>query len=600
MQLRWIAEYHGPNPYALSPVVVAELAGVSDQMSNDWATLAASRLEEVFPVGLPGLIGSSVTCGGDGGKLLASVAVRWALAVLNEVRGCLFDGDVLRQDGKIYIWIGFHHASLSRDVLQLALKLAWGSAQKKLNKLIVLEALDRIWKSCRQHHPDYQARILMVGARKMGVPYLPFVPGSKYWQFGWGENSQIFFESSSNADGFVAGKLQRDKALAKEVMVSLGMPTPLYLRVAHEHELEPAVARIGYPCVLKPVDGGGGKGVTANISDIETLRAAYAYARRFSDRPLVLEQHVPGMDHRLMVIDGRLVAAIRREPSFVVGDGSSTVAELLADLNRDRSRNLTRSRYLRPIPQDEVLVRHLATQGLRLSDVLEEGRRVSLRSNANLSTGGVCTDMTEVLNPQVRAMAEQFALSLGLATAGLDYLTTDITRSPGEVGGSFIELNSTPGLDACIAAGWSEESIATQVLRTTLGRIAVELCLVAPETLDRRMAEMRLGELEPDQGWVCGESLHIGSAVLHGEAVRSWGAVNAALRNRRLRRLRVLCTPEEIMQRGLPVDQLSSVEMEEVTLPDEWLKVVDKCLVRCSQVKLGDDPEPASVERIFR
>src|SRR5690606_32495033 len=177
-----------------------------------------------------------------------------------------------------------------------------------------------------------------------------------------------------------------------------------------------------------------------------------------------IERHVAGQDHRLVVIDGRLVAAIRREPSFVVGDGRSTVAALVGEINTRRTKNLVESRYLRPIALDEILQSHLATQSTSLDDVPPAGRRITLRSNANLSTGGFCTDVTDAVHPQVRAMAEQLAMSCGLATTGLDYLSEDIGLPAAQSGGVFIELNTTPSLDVCVAAGWPEARIARMVL----------------------------------------------------------------------------------------------------------------------------------------
>ena len=143
---------------------------------------------------------------------------------------------------------------------------------------------------------------------------------------------------------------------------------------------------------------------------------------------------------------------------------------LAADLNAPRSSNMVRSRYLRPIAMDDVLVRHLATQSLALEDVPARGQRVTLRSNANLSTGGMCNEATAACHPQVRAMAEQLAKTAGLAAVGINYLTTDISRAPSETGGAFIEMNTTNGLDFCIAAGCSPSTIAQKILGGSLAK----------------------------------------------------------------------------------------------------------------------------------
>lgn len=549
--LKWTAQYHGPNPWAESAVVAGELAGhahvdlsqVEAACADLWAHSGLQRGDE-DPLH---------QAGGDVLLALGRAATQWAMAVLNEVRGLVLHAGARREGDVVCLWVGFHHAPLSRSALQLALGSLVRLLKGEIDPPALKADLDRLWLSCRQHHPDYQARILMVGAQDMEVPFLGLLPGTRYWQFGWGARSRVFMESSSNADGVLGWRWQQSKATTKALMQVLGLPTPRHVLLTSEQNLSTAVDRVGFPCVVKPLDAGGGKGVTANIRSMADALTAFRAAFVQKRQTVMVETHVAGDDHRLMVINGRLVAAIRREPSFVVGDGRSSIADLLAKLNLPRSSNMVRSRYLRPIPIDDVLHRHLATQSLRLADVPAPGRRVTLRSNANLSTGGMCTDVTDSCHPQVRAMAELLARTAGLATAGIDYLTSDISRPPAATGGAFIEMNTTPGLDACVAAGWSEASIARLVLGDGVGHIPVDLTVLSQAGLDALLERGHSHRLAQGDALVIGDVLHAGETMLGDVAQEPWAAVRAALHNATVARLAVICSAQVLERLGCPV-----------------------------------------------
>lgn len=174
-------------------------------------------------------------------------------------------------------------------------------------------------------------------------------------------------------------------------------------------------------------------------------------------------------------------------------------------------------------------------------------------------------------------MAVLLAKSAGLATTGVDYLTTDITRPPSETGGAFIEMNTTPGLDACVAAGWTEADIAGRVLGLQVGRIPVTLTVVGDDaTLAQECSGGLSGSLEDGEGWVCGNDLRVGTARLRNTSPEPWAAVQAALRNQRLTRLQVVCTPADIQRHGLPVDRFEHVQVDSAGLPEPWLDLLKR------------------------
>jgi cyanophycin synthetase len=505
---------------------------------------------------------------------MGQAATEWSLAVLNEIRGLVVHAGARRAGAGVQVWLEFHHAGISRAALQLALTFLNRWLGGEPDRPAFEASLKSVWRLCRQHHPDFQARILMVAAKQAGIPFMPFLDGRREWQFSWGQRSRVFFETATNADGALGWQWQRNKVTSKRLMGSMGLPIPEHVLVNHEDELPSAVARVGMPCVIKPLDSGGGTGVTANIGDPDGLRRAFHHARQASAGALLLEKHLPGLDHRLMVVHGRLVAAIQREASYLVGDGKSTVEELLARLNAPRSENLVRSRYLKPIAADATLRTHLRSQGADFKHVLPLSEKLALRSNANRSTGGICRDVTDRLHPEVRAMAEQLACVTGLWAVGIDYLTPDISQSPWQVGGGFIEINATPGMAVFVASGWSESDIGRVLLGDGLGRIPVMLKVVAQGQIASQLEALNAQTWLPHQGWVCGDQLRIGSAGLIIKAQSPWETVRAALRNRCLTELTVVCTRAQIERYGLPVDRLDRVDIQDDALPAAWRAVL--------------------------
>lgn len=504
---------------------------------------------------------------------------QWALGALNEVRGCLRECGVRGAPGDIELWIGFHHPGVSKAAIELACKAFLAATKVPDPTLIRAEmepALQQLWTLCRRFHPDYQARILMEGARAKGVPFLSFIAGSRYWQYGWGARSRVFVESASNTDGLLGGQWQKSKVISHAVFESLGLPSPRHRLVNTPGELEAAADAVGWPCVVKPMDRGGGRGVTAGILSAPALHQAFLHARSFTTQPVMVESFVKGDDYRLMVVDGRMVAAIRRNPPSVTGNGRDTILGLIRALNSTRSSNMVRSQFLRPIAIDNYLVAHLAEQGLKVDDVLDLGRHITLRSNANLSSGGTCVDVTSHVHHGVRVLAEAASQAFGLATAGVDYITTDISSAPTQTGGCLIEINTFPGLDAAVAAGWTSERIATTVLGDLPGKIPVTLIVLSEQAIEEAAKELNSRWVDSSSGWVGNGVGRLGEMPLRVSTQEPWSMVWAALRHRSLESLAVLCTPAELMQHGLPVHELAHSVLCEVALPEAWLLVLHR------------------------
>lgn len=571
LRCRQVACYHGPNVWAPEPVLVCSI--VVDPEYTAQFTHGAVKLARLYS----DWVDQSPAASEAPVQIISKVVAQWALGALNEVRGYLHHAGAAPGPDDVTLWVAFHHPKVTGLAIELALRtLVEASTRDDFSAELPKPGLDTLWQFCQRHHPDYQARILMLAARQRDIPVLPLVSAAPCWQYGWGARSRIFMESLSNADGKLAGDLAQSKPLAKAVFAALGMPTPRHVLLRKDEALEGVATDIGFPCVVKPSDLSGGKGVTAGIETISQLRTACDQAWRVTDGPLMVEQMVPGDDYRLMVIGGKLVAAIRREASSVTGDGENTLRQLIVQLNADRSRNMVRSHYRRPVGVDDALIDHLAKQGLSIESVPPAGARIMLRSNANVSTGGVAVDVTDKVHPSVRALAEQLALTVGLEAAGLDYLTSDITRSPLQGHGAFIEMNTTPALDVLAAAGWPEAEVGKLVLGTSPGRIPVGLCVLPTLDLEAARRAMPHAEAASATAWVCGQTLWVGALELRTEDRSPWAAVRCALRNKAVTAVRIACTVDDIVAHGLPVDRMERVVLVGVSLPDRWQAVVDE------------------------
>jgi cyanophycin synthetase len=257
----------------------------------------------------------------------------------------------------------------------------------------------------------------------------------------------------------------------------------------------------------------------------------------------------------------------------VTGDGSSTIRQLTDGLNVGRGENPMTSNGLVPVKIDEILRRHLAKRGYDLDSVPPPGKRIALRANSNLSTGGIAIDVTDSVHPELRAMAEQLALSIGLYTAGLDYITTDISASPWEIRGAFIEINSTPGLDICVVAGRPADKTIEMIFGNTVGRIPARLFIS-----DDHAVNPDDGAPAPDDpAIVSGNRLRIGNCTYKIARTDEWNAVQAALRNRKVQSLDIYTSRQEVLSRGLPLDRFDKIVVNDPDFPDDWRPVLQRC-----------------------
>ncbi|MFL5493323.1 MAG: cyanophycin synthetase [Gemmatimonadales bacterium] len=263
-------------------------------------------------------------------------------------------------------------------------------------------------------------------------------------QFGHGRFQQRIQATITTRTPHIAVELASDKEETNRLLANLGLPVPRQRLVQREDDAVLAAERIGYPVVVKPYNANHGRGISIHLTSEEQVRAGFELAREHS-RSVIVESFITGEDHRMLVINGELVAVSKRVPGHVVGDGVHTIEELVEEVNRDPRRGIGHEKVLTRLAFDQQADTLLAAKGHTRETVPAAGEQVFLRSTGNLSTGGTATDLTDVVHPDNAGMAVRAVKAIGLDVGGVDFLTSDITESYKDVGGAICEVNAAPG-----------------------------------------------------------------------------------------------------------------------------------------------------------
>ncbi len=286
---------------------------------------------------------------------------------------------------------------------------------------------------------------IVKAAEQRAIPWLA-LPTRGLIQLGYGKFQQRVQASLTSQSNILAVELASDKESTKRILANAGVPVPQGTVIGNVDELAAAVDRLGgYPIVIKPLDGNHGRGITIDIDHWEQALRAYDLARDISPG-VIVEHYYPGRDHRILVVNHQVVAVAERIPAHVVGDGITSIADLVEQENRDPRRGDGHDNMLTTIKLDHATDALLERQGWRLDTVLEVDQVCYLRATANLSTGGVAIDRTDEIHPETLWLAERVSRLIGLDVAGIDVVTTDITQPLRSVDGVIVEVNAAPGL----------------------------------------------------------------------------------------------------------------------------------------------------------
>jgi D-alanine-D-alanine ligase-like ATP-grasp enzyme len=601
VNLKWHSTFYGPNRFVREPVVVASLS-VTQDLNVTEVRAAAKYLFQQIPLKHDWATEYESGPQDDPEVLFAHLAARWALVLLTDVRGFFESAGAKRSEDSVQMWVGFHVASFSRSVIQWSLNCFLDVLSGRLDEAAFQTKLDDLSLAARKLHPDYQAGIIMTAAVKRHIPYASAWGMPAHWRFGEGEKSVVLFESSSTEDGAFGSRISASKTATKRILAQLGLPTPRFELVQNGSDLPAIIAKVGFPCVTKPIDRGGGRGVSAGLTTPDAVASGVREARTFSKAPILVEAHLPGEDHRLMVIDGVFSAAIRREPSNIVGDGSQTIRQLAEQINskRDNQRKV-RSKYHAPIEFDQSSLLHLKGLQLTPDSILSKGQSVRVRSNANLATGGVCIDVTDQVHQQIRVMAETIARTLNIRMLGADYLTTDISKSPEEELGGFIEVNLTPGLSAMIAAGWDAEVTGALCLPSELGVIPKVLIVVSEQDFATYSKVLKASEIPAGLGWATKDLASLSQASLVVPQSEGWAGLQTLLQHRLLQAAMVVITPYQIQTFGVPASHFTKTVFVGAALPEveQLCASVSQTVERLPPVVSPKEVVTAAIDRLL-
>ncbi|MBP6669749.1 MAG: cyanophycin synthetase [Gemmatimonadales bacterium] len=286
-------------------------------------------------------------------------------------------------------------------------------------------------------------------AQDRGIPWIRLNEYSLV-QFGHGRWQQRIQATVTSHTPHIAVELASDKEETNRILGTLGLPVPRQRLVQSEGEAVRAAREIGYPVVLKPYNGNHGRGVSIHLTDEAQVQAAFGVAQQHS-RSVIVETYLTGDDHRMLVVNGRLVAVAKRVPGHVVGDGARTIEQLVERVNADPRRGVGHEKVLTRLEFDHQADTLLAKRGYGRTTVPAAGEVVYLRSTGNLSTGGTAIDVTDLVHPDNEEMAVRAVKAIGLDVGGVDFLSPDVAVSYKENGAGICEINAAPGFRMHVA-----------------------------------------------------------------------------------------------------------------------------------------------------
>jgi cyanophycin synthetase len=440
MRLLSVTTLHGPNVWGNASVLEARVD------VSDWQHLGAEdvlafqqRLHAILPTRTTAKTDLS---SGLPGALLAAALCEAALELEARVTTSVSSGGVGRisEAGTLDVAIEYEEARLGRACLDSAQRICLAVLGNKDFQIAVeigrLRALAEDVCLGRATGP------LVAAARARGIPYRRLDDESLV-QLGQGSEQRRIRTSITENTGKIAEWISLDKELTKKLLAELGLPVPLGRPVTSAEHAWDTACELGTPVVVKPRNADYGHGISLNLSSREQVVAAYVAARKHGDEVLV-ERFALGSQYRVTVVGGRMVAAVRREPVRLVGDGQLTVSQLIDRANLDPHRGDDLRLPLDRVCADDDTAQLLAEQGMDFDSVVPAGVEVVLSRIAHSWAGAGVTDVTDLVHPHVAAQCVRAVRLIGLDVAGLDVVAEDIGRPLDDQGGVILEVNAEP------------------------------------------------------------------------------------------------------------------------------------------------------------
>ncbi|TKV59177.1 cyanophycin synthetase [Nakamurella flava] len=463
--------YRGPNYWSYEPSVhlVVDIGGL-----EEYPTDTLPGFTDALLAAVPGLRTHQCSRGREGGFAERLVEGTWAGHVVEHVAlelqrtaGHEITRGKTRSTGQTGVYnviYGYLDETVGTAAGRMAVRLVNSLVRAALGPdLVGAPTVDADGVSGYGEHYDFAAehdeflrmsqrvafgpstQAILDEAITRDIPWQRLNSGSLV-QLGHGVNQKRIRATMTSVTSSLAVDIASDKELTNRLLAAAGLPVPASEVVRRADDAVRMARRIGYPVVLKPLDGNHGRGVAIDLRDEEAVRAAFDTAYDESRRGYVLvESFIVGKDYRVLVIGGHMVAIAERVPAHVVGDGTHTVAELVDITNADPRRGVGHEKVLTKIAVNDAAVELVRAQGYEMTDVPPLGETVKLALTGNMSTGGISIDRTFEAHPDNVDIAEEAARVVGLDIAGIDFLCPDITQPVRETGGAICEVNAAPG-----------------------------------------------------------------------------------------------------------------------------------------------------------
>ncbi|GFP77365.1 cyanophycin synthetase [Clostridium fungisolvens] len=345
------------------------------------------------------------------------------------------------KDDLYYMIIQYEHKNTALGAIYLAIDLINSLIEQKTINLE--ERLEYLKQTMSQEMMGPSTKAICDAAQKRKLPVLKLGDGGMY-QIGYGKQGRVIAAALGDSTRCIGADIACDKMLTKQLLKAQFIPVAIGEKVFNTIDLLQKADDIGYPVVLKPQFGNKGKGVILNITDQKSLLKAYK-AINSDYKDIIIEKYVKGEDYRVCVVNNKVIAAAKRLPPFVIGDGSANIKDLIRNLNSDPRRGEKHEKPLTKVKMDECLISCIKKQGFNISSIPVKGERVFLRENANLSTGGISIDCTDEICEENIKLCIRVAKTIGLDICGIDICTEDISE-PISGKGIIVEVNAAPGI----------------------------------------------------------------------------------------------------------------------------------------------------------
>ena len=472
MKIREINAMRGPNYWSVRRhkliVMVLDLEEMEERPSDKIKGFK-ERLEKMFPsmyehrcsVGTPGGFFERVEEGTWMGHIIEHIALEVQTLAGMDVGFGRTRG--YGEEGVYNVVFAYMEESVGRYAAKVSVEICQAMIDGKdydltddIQKMRELREAERLGPSTGSIVEEAAAR---------GIPWIRL---NKYslCQLGYGANQKRIQATVTSETSSIGVELACDKEDTKFLLEQAEVQTPRGDIIRREASLEEACRYVGFPLVVKPVDGNHGRGITVNIKNYEDALTAFNSAKESSKSgAIIVEKYITGDDYRLLVINHKLVAAAVRTPAHVIGNGESTIQQLIDEVNKDPRRGFGHENVLTQITVNDLTQGIIKANGYTLDSILKKDERLLLKDTANLSTGGTAEDVTDIVHPANVFMAERISKIIDLDICGIDVMTTDISKPLEETGGAVLEVNAGPGFRMHLApTGGLPRNVAAHVI----------------------------------------------------------------------------------------------------------------------------------------